>query len=192
MSKEKAIALLLICSIISFSLRTFNTQKVKNNFTIEGITIDRKPYLELINSMFEQSVDSNKACDCLLTNFYEIIKNDSSKKAKFKTLGMFQLDTPYLAAYNNSFAKCILKNTIDTSYKLKIRGIFKEVFTRDLKSELKNYQEFKDINEDSAVSCLINTFDQKITIKEYYEENEKVTEKFKDGFRKCLFLNLKE
>jgi hypothetical protein len=192
MTKGKAIALILVCSVITLLLKLKKTPVIENRFVVENSVVDKSPYINLINSMFEESVESNKACDCLLTKYYQLIKSDSSTRERFKKSGMIQLDTPYVEAYNQIFAKCVIENTIDTSYKLKIKTVFKNIFTRELKSELANYAEFKDVNQDSTINCLIDKLDQKITIREYYEQNEETTSKFKNEFKNCLLQNAKK
>jgi hypothetical protein len=185
-NRNKLIAIVVVSFLAILVTKNINP-KSTNNITINGIQIDRTPYLGLVNQMFGESVDSNKTCDCLLEAYYDIIQHDSSKLEAFRKSSLFIIDSVTSNSVHAAFARCVLSNIRDTAYKLKFSGTFMQVFLQELKSELKNYPEFKGFNADTIANCISSKLDGNITIKEYYKEDTLTTSKFKPIFRHCIF-----
>jgi hypothetical protein len=79
-----------LCMIIGIVKMNFFSKK-KNEITVGGISVSREPILAEYNKMFGNGVDSVRACDCVVTGLFGLIKNDEAKVQKFKEFAKFEL-----------------------------------------------------------------------------------------------------
>ena len=65
----------------------------KEEIIVGNVHIDKRSCVSAMNTIFGNSVDSSKLCDCLIPSFYNIIKSDPQLVEKFKTsAGFFKLE----------------------------------------------------------------------------------------------------
>jgi hypothetical protein len=186
-NKTKLVIFLVFCFAVIYITKNIKNTSSDNTMEIGGVKVYRAPYLTLVTQMFEQSVDSNKTCDCLIKSYYDVIKTDSTKLQVFLKTKEFSIDSQNSNLIHTAFNNCVLKNIRDSTYKLKFIGIFRQIFLRDIKLEMKQYSEFERFNADTVATCLASKLDRNITIEEFYKEDNQTTNKYKSVFRDCIF-----
>ena len=186
---DKAIILLIGVGILITFLKD-KFYKKPNEIVVAGHRVDKQPCISGMNELFGKGVDSSKMCDCLLPKFCQLIKNDPAKVQKFEEIGFFKVEGSARDSATQIFRECVLDNIVDTSYKLDINQ-FKESFLQKLQDSIKLIPGWEQINADSLGSCLLETLDGKVTIKEYFSDDYLKMDKLREAILKCRTKALK-
>lgn len=180
---DKAL-ILLIGAGIFFNYLKEQFYKNPNEIVVAGHHVDKQLCMSGMNEFFGRGVDSSKMCDCLIPNFYLLIKDDPEKVRKFAEMGFFKTEGETRAKAMLLFRDCVLESIADTSYKWDIMK-FKEPFLQLLKDSIKIMPGWEKINIDRLGNCLLENLDGKITIKEYFSEDYTKVDRLKEIILKC-------
>lgn len=139
----------------------------RDEVVLGGIPISREPCLSVVNDMFGKAVDSSKACDCLLPGYYELVKNDSEELSRFDNSGIHMLPGARNEQVNALFARCIGEHIIDSTYKMHLTVPYTTRFRQLLADRIRTDTLYNGLNEDSVAQCLVDRFNDHITVAEY-------------------------
>jgi hypothetical protein len=179
--------LILIIFFILLGLwKNLSKKEKPDEIVIDGIHIPRKPCINVINELYGAGIDSSKFCDCLIPKFYELIKDDSIKLAKFKDAGIHSLEGEENKKSTILFENCLKAAMLDSNYKLHLTGVYLKGF----KEKLKDHIILLSINDNYEIESLSNCISDKmkdnVTLGEYLSEDYSKNEKFMTLFKQCL------
>ena len=150
----------------------FNPKEKREEIVIDNAHIDKKPCITIINQLFGKGVDSTKLCECLIPEYYQLIKSDSTLVEKFKRSTEFaKLEGPRQASLVQIFASCVKANIIDSNFKLNLIADYKLAFKDKLKTECQQRKEFNKIDPERLSNCVVDKFAENVTIGEYYSDD---------------------
>lgn len=158
----------------------------RDEVVLGGTPISRKPCLSVVSDLFGKAVDSNKACDCLLPGYYELVKNDSEELSKFDYLGIHMLPGARNEQVNVLFARCIGEHIIDSTYKMHLTVPYAIRFRQLLADRIHTDTLYNGLNEDSVTQCLVDRFNDHITVAEYLELTTQTDSTIKALFTPCI------
>lgn len=165
--------------------------KKADEIIVDGHHISKGPCIYAMNELFGKGIDSVKMCNCLIPEFYEMIKQDSSKIKKFEELGFFPLEGAANDSLINLFADCARKNILDSTYKVHTGQFAQNAIISKYKNKFELIPEFKGLASDSLFKCVMNELDEKLTIKEFFAKDSTGQKKIEDAILKCLPANTK-
>ena len=173
MSNGTKMNLLLLFSFIGiWTCKQLQPKEIVDEVVIENIHIPKKPCIGAVNELFGNGVDSRRTCDCLLPNFYSLIKGDSFLVEKFKEYGsLFKLEGALSDSFAVILANCVKTNILDSSYKFSLTSKNELVFKEKLKKGFEVHKEFKNINADGLADCIVSKLNGNITIGEYFSDD---------------------
>ncbi len=164
----------------------FKPKEVVDEIVVDNIHIPKKPCINVINEMFGKGVDSSKACDCLVPEFYDIIKGDTALVEKFKQSGgIFTLDGSMQDSAILLFENCVKPNIIDTNFKFHLTPEFSLAFKDKLKTGIALRKEFNNIDAEIFSNCIVERLNGNITIGEYFSEDYFEVPKLKNIMTEC-------
>jgi len=141
--------------------------KKKDEIIVDNIHISRKPCLSAMNEFFSTGADSSKICDCLIPDFYSLIKYDSLLVEKFKQEGgFFRIEGSLNDSAMTLFANCITQNILDTNYLLTLTPDLKLAFKKKLTDGFLHIG-FEG-NVEALSDCITERLSGNIRIKEYF------------------------
>lgn len=159
--------------------------KKNDEIVVDSIHISKKPCLSAMNDLFSKGVDSSEICDCLIPNFYSLIKHDSLLVEKFKQQsGFFKIDGPLNDSAMTLFAHCITQNILDTSYRFTLTPELKLGFKKKLVAGFMQMG-FQD-NVEILSDCITERLSGNITIKEYFSKDYYEIPKIKAIILECM------
>lgn len=173
-------------------IKKYLFDKKKDEIIIEGRHVSKAPCLYAINELFGRGLDSVKMCDCIIPAFYEMIKHDSSKMEKFEKLGFFQLEGPANDSLIHFFADCARKSILDSELKVNTSQFAQSIIIDKYKKQFDSVFQFKDVESDSLIRCVLNELDGKLTIKEFFANDTSGNEKIKSALIKCIHNNIRK
>jgi hypothetical protein len=153
---------------------------------VDGIHIPKEPCISAVNGLFGKGVDSSKVCDCLIPQFYDLIKHDTLLTEKFKQYqSIFKLEGQLSDSTALLFASCARVNILDTNYKLHFTREAEVVFIEKLKKGFRLQPGFSTINTDSLSSCIVKKLNGNVTIKEFLTDDYLKVPKIKELILQC-------
>jgi hypothetical protein len=182
MDKITRILLLIIGAGILLNLirENFFSRK-KHEIEIAGIRVDKEPCMSAMNELFGSGLDSSKMCECLLPQFYELIKHDPLLTREFRQTGYFTLE----GTLNDLFGICASRHITDTNATIQLTA-FKKPFLDRLKDSLARKPHLQPYNLDSLSECLFEALNGKITIKEYLSPDYLKVDKIRLAITNCI------
>jgi hypothetical protein len=188
MSNGTKINLLLFFSFIGiWTCKQFQPKEKVDEIVIGNIRIPKKPCIGAINDLFGKGVDSIRICDCLIPNFYSLIKHDSLLVEKFKEYAsLFKLEGALSDSFAVILAKCVKTNILDSSYKFSLTSENELVFKKKLRKAFKVHKEFKNTNTDGLSDCIVSKLNGNITISEYFSDDYFEEPKIKKFILECI------
>lgn len=138
-----------------------------------------------MNELYGRGIDSVKICDCLIPAFYETIKNDSTHLVKFKEVGLHTLEDTLAEKFQPVYNSCVLENIIDTSYRLRLTGIYKDKFLKQFRDSLMEI--IPQNRQEALTNCFLEKLDSSLTIKETILMDTVVEHKILELTGQCLF-----
>jgi len=179
------LALLFLAGFIWVGKNYFAPKK--EEIVVANIRIDKKPCISAMNSIFGNSVDSSNLCDCLIPEFYNIIKGDSQLIEKFKSSGgFFKLEGALNDSAQNMFAGCVKKNLLDPNHIFYFAPETKLIFKEKFKKAFAAQPWAKEIDIDLASDCIVEKLNGNITITEYLADDYDTIPKIKKIMEECL------
>jgi hypothetical protein len=139
-----------------------------------------------MNDMYGKGIDSLKICDCLVPAFYEVIKNDSTHLRKFKDVGMHLLEDTLAEKFQVIYNNCVLKNIIDTTYRLRLTGVNKGKYLKLFQDSLMEKRIQLPISLEAVSRCFIEKLDSSLTIRESIIMDSIVEYKIMAMAKSCL------
>ena len=187
MSNSTKFNLLIALSFIGFwTCNYLKPKKVIDEIVVDNIHIPRKPCINIVNEMFGKGIDSLKVCDCLITTFYNFIKNDSILVERFKQSdGFFKLEDTMQDSAILIFANCVRPNIIDTNFKFQLTPEYSLAFKDKLKNGFALRSEFKNIDPETFSNCIVEKLNGNITIGEYFSDDYYEVPKIKSIMNDC-------
>ncbi len=171
----------------------FKPKKVVDEIVVDKIHIPRKPCINAINEMFGKGVDSSKVCDCLIPQFYNLIKKDSILVERFKQSdGVFKLEGSMQDSAILLFANCVRPNIIDTNFKFQLTPEYLLAFKDKLKKGFAFRKEFKNIDAETFSNCIVERLNGNITIGEYFSDDYFEVPKIKNIMTECIEQSIKQ
>jgi len=188
MSTGTKFNLLIALSFIGiWTCNYFKPKKVVDEIVVDKIHIPRKPCINVINEMFGKGVDSSKVCDCLIPQFYNLIKKDSTLVERFKQSdGFFKLEGSMQDSAISLFANCVRSKIIDTNFKFQLTPEYSLAFKDKLKKGFALRIEFKNIDAETFSNCIVEKLNGNITIGEYFSDDYFEVPKIKKIMTECI------
>jgi hypothetical protein len=109
----------------------------------------------VVSDLFGKGVDSNKACDCLLPGYYELVKDDAEELTKFDYSGIHMLPGARNEQVNALFAECIGNHIVDSVYKMHLTEPYANRFRQQLADRIRTDTLYKGLDADSVAQCLV-------------------------------------
>jgi hypothetical protein len=193
MSKNPKINLLILLSFIGiWTCNYFKPKKKVDEIVVDNIHIPRATCINVVNELFGKGVDSSKICDCLIPEFYKLIKKDSELVERFKqSVGFFTLEGSLQDSAILLFANCVRPNIIDTNFKFQLTPEYSLLFKDKLKKGLALRSEFKNIDAETFSNCIVERLNGNITIGEYFSEDYFVIPKLRNIMKECIGQSVK-
>jgi hypothetical protein len=151
-----------------------------------GMPISRTPCLSVVNELFGKGVDSNKACDCLLPAYYQLVKDDPEELTKFDYTGIHMLPGTRNDQVNQLFTECIGNHIVDSTYIMHLPEAYASRFRQQLADRLRSDPTYKSYNPDSLASCVISRLNDRFTVSDYIGLSQWTTAKAKALLQPCL------
>jgi hypothetical protein len=165
----------------------FKPKAKKEEVVIDNIHIDRQPCVTTINELFGKGVDSVRICNCLIPEFYTLIKSDSSLVERFKQSNeFFKLEGARQDSLIQIFATCVKANIIDSAYKFNLIADNRLAFKNKLKVGFRQRKEFEKIDPERLSNCITDKMSENITLGEYYSNDYFELPKFKKIILDCV------
>ena len=139
----------------------------RDEITIGGMPVSRTPCLNVVNELFGRGVDSNKACDCLLPGYYELVKDDPEELTKFDHVGIHVLPGAKNELVNQLIAECIGDHIVDSTYRMHLTGELAMAFRKQLAGRIRADSHYNQYNPDTLALCLVDSLNDHLTIKDY-------------------------
>lgn len=188
MSNGTKFNLLIALSFIGiWTCNYFKPKKVVDEIVVDNIHIPRNPCINVMNELFGKGVDSSKVCDCLIPQFYSLIKTDSTLRERFKQSdGFFKLEGSLQDSAILLFANCVRPNIIDTNYKFQLTPEYSLAFKEKLKKGFALRKEFENIDAETFSNCIVDRLNGNITIGEYFSDDYFEVPKIKKIMTECI------
>jgi len=186
-SNEKINFALLFLFVAIFTCKQLQPKEKVDELVIDGIHMRRQPCKEAMDEMFGRGVDTSKVCDCLFSNFYSFVKNDSALLQRFLVEQMvFTPEGHWREDYLLLYAACIRSNIVDSNYVLHLKPDMKAKFTGKFSKDFKAQGIPHGYNPDSLAACLVDKLDGGITIGEYFADDYSKLPRMQEMLLKCL------
>ncbi|MES1249105.1 MAG: hypothetical protein ABUL46_00400 [Chitinophaga rupis] len=153
--------------VVAWLCNKIHPASKRDEVVLGGSPISREPCLSVVGDLFGKAVDSNKACDCLLPGYYELVKNDTEELSKFNYSGIHMLPGARNEQVNALFARCIGKHIIDSAYKMHLTPPYATRFRQLLADRIRTDTLYQGLDADSVAQCLVDRFNDHITVAEY-------------------------
>lgn len=178
--------LLVIFFILIWLWKNLSPGEKPDEIVIDGIHTPRKPCISAVNELFGAGIDSSKVCDCLIPEFYELVKDDSFQLAKFKEVGIHVLEGEKNQKTIPIFDHCLSENVLDSSQNLHLTGVYLTGFKSKLAEGLNLLNMPGNYNKDSLSNCIIDKMNNHITLAEYLAPDYSKVEKIRAVFTQCF------
>jgi len=185
-SGTKYTLLLVLFFLLVWAWKSLSFKEKPDEIVIDGIHTPIKPCLSVMNDIFGAGVDSNKACDCVIREFYEFVKYDSLELAKFKEIGFHELEGEKSKGVGLILEKCFRANMLDSNYRLHLTGMYLEGFRKKLHTWLDSQSLQIDYSKDSLVNCITDKVYGNLTVGEFIAPDYSKVDKFMTLFKQCI------
>jgi hypothetical protein len=117
--------------------------------------------------MFGKGINSDSACSCFLSSYYDVIKADSNEVKLFINGDIHLIEEPERSDIKALFQTCVEKNVTDSSAKMNLTDEMK----KKMKSKwvalfsLTSVRDSVDLNK--FCDCIVDSLNDRITIREY-------------------------
>ena len=188
MSNATKINLLLLFSFVGiWTCKQLQPKEKVDDVIIDNIHIPKQPCIGAVNGLFGKAVDSIRACDCLIPNFYTLIKHDSLLVQRFKEYGsLFELEGPLSDSFAGILAKCVKTNILDSSYKINLTSENEFAFKEKLRKGFNLHKGFENISTDDLSDCIAKKLNGNITLSEYFSDDYFEVPKIKAFILECI------
>jgi hypothetical protein len=177
-------AIIILGSIIYSKLQP---QEKIDEIIIDKIHIPRQPCISVVNELLGRGIDSSKFCECIIPQFYNLIKKDSLLVERFKNSGgFFKLEGSMNDSVIALFGECAKTNIVDSNYKFQMLNQYEFAFKEKFKKEFKLHKEFDNIDTDNLSDCIVDKLKGNITVGEYFADDYFEIPKIKRIIVDCL------
>jgi hypothetical protein len=153
---------------------------------VANIHIDRQPCISAMGELFGKGVDSSKLCNCLIPQFYELIKKDSTLVEQFKlSPGFFTLKGSMQDSLSSLLASCVKQNILDTNAIFILTPEFQSALKNKLKKKIEEKNLDGRIDPDKFSNCFIEKLNGDITIRDYFSDDYFEVPKLKKIIIEC-------
>jgi hypothetical protein len=164
--------------------------KHKNEIKIAGHRVNSKPCIGALNDLFGQGVDSIKACECFIPQYFDVIKNDAETVEKLYE-GIIDLEGEKKDSLGKLLKDCVTTNILDTNYKPDLER-FRTVFIKQFNDSLEANPDLIDkVSADSFCNCVIQHLNGRITIKQFYSNSYYDTDSTQEVINNCMRQSIK-
>ena len=177
---------LVIFLAVAWLCNKINPVEKRNEVMLGGTAISRTPCLGVVNDLFGKAVDSNKACDCLLPAYYELVKNDPEELTKFDYIGIHPLPGTRNEQVNQLFTECIGNHIVDSTYTIHFTERFTSRFRELLVERLRTDTVYIHYDPDSLAQCLVSRLNDHLTVSDYIGLSAWEKDKVKALLAPCL------
>ena len=162
-----------------------NLEKRKNEKSIEKST--KEACIYATNELFGKTIDSIKACDCVVPAFYNFIQANPKDVEKYNSSGIKELDKFKKDKFSTLYQGCLLENIIDTNAKLSFTPKVQEQLKIRLKDTLTlQFGPLPENRINRICDCLVKQLNNKITVKQYLITTFSKTDTLYKALRKCI------
>lgn len=178
--------LIVIFFILVWVWKNISPKEKLDEIVIDGIHTPRKPCISVMNELYGAGIDSSKVCDCLIPKFYELVKDDTLQLAKFKEVGIHELEGEKNQKVIPIFENCLRDNLLDSSFKLHLTGVFLTGFKTKLLQGLISQNIPNNYNKDVLSNCIIDKMNNNVTLGEYLAADYSKVEKIMTLLNQCI------
>jgi hypothetical protein len=181
-SKYTVIGLLFL---FGFVWTAKNLERCKKDKRIEKST--KEACMSATNELFGKTIDSLKACDCVIPAFYNFLQSNPKDVEKYNNSGLSELDQSKKDKFASLYQVCLLENIVDTNAKLAFTPQVQEQFRLKLRDTIAlQFGQLSETRINNICDCLVKTLNNKITVKQYLTVTFSETDTLYDALKSCI------